>query len=106
MQKRIKFICLIVLLIMGFIFGCPIKKVFNVTCPACGVTHAWLSLLDGKVFEAFRSNFLFLPLTTLFVRIVYCDIRKRSLKGMEIIIFGFIGIFAFGFNIYRILVGL
>lgn len=106
MQKRIKFICLTVLLIIGFVIGCPIKKIFNVTCPACGVTRAWLYLLEGKVSAAFRSNFLFLPLTVMFVRIVYCDVKKRSFKGMELILFQFIGIFAFGFNIYRILVGL
>ena len=106
MQKSIKFICLIVLLTFGFIVGCPIKKAFNITCPACGVTHAWLYLFEGKIFEAFNSNFLFLPLTILFFRIIYCDMKKRTLKGIELIVFTFIAIFAFAFNIYRIFVGL
>ncbi len=106
MQKGIKFICLIFLLIIGFVLGCPIKNIFNVTCPACGVTHAWIYLFQGKFSAAFKSNFLFLPLTILFLKFFYSDVQRQSLKGIELAFYVSIAIFAFCFNVYRILIGL
>ncbi|MBQ9887502.1 MAG: DUF2752 domain-containing protein [Lachnospiraceae bacterium] len=42
------------------LFGCPIKRVTGLSCPGCGMTRAWLSLLHGSVHEAFHYHPLFI----------------------------------------------
>lgn len=42
------------------LFGCPIKFVTGVSCPACGMTRAWSSVLLGDISDAFYYHPLFL----------------------------------------------
>ena len=55
---------------MQLLFGtwCPIKAIFNIDCPSCGLTHATVYILKGQFINAFNSNysiFLWLPLIIL-----------------------------------------
>ncbi len=106
MVKIFKYISLLMLLIFMFIFGCPILKLFNITCPTCGVTHAWIFILSGEIKLSFKSNPLFLPLSVMFLRIIYCDIKKCSFKKVEFTIYCGVVILSFAFNLIRILNGL
>ena len=39
--------------------GCPIKFFTGVSCPGCGMTRAWLSLIHGDAQQALRYHPLF-----------------------------------------------
>lgn len=103
MLKFFKYIVLLIFLLLVFEFGCPLFKIFGITCPTCGVTRAWIFLLHGSITESFRVNPLGIPLTIAFIRIIYCDFRKCKLKNIEKEIYLIISVLAFAFNIYRIL---
>ena len=103
MIKVVKYISLITLLILVFLFGCPFMKIFKLPCPACGVTRAWIYLLKGNVKFAFESNPMFIPLSFLFLRIFYCGIRNKKIKGLELGCFYLIVFLSFSFNLFRIL---
>ncbi len=106
MLKFFKYIVLSIFLLLVFEFGCPLFKIFGITCPTCGVTRAWIFLLRGSIIQSLKINPLYIPLTILFMRIIYSDFRKCKLKRIEIVIYLFITVLAFVFNIYRILNGL
>ncbi len=46
------------LLIMQLVFKqvCPVKILFNINCPGCGVTHATYYIFTGNFVEAIRIN--------------------------------------------------
>ena len=54
-------ICIVIiyLLFMQIIFStlCPIKAIFNVDCPGCGLTHATIYILKGQFIEACNANY-------------------------------------------------
>lgn len=102
MLRIFKIIVLIIFLILVFNFGCPILSLFEVTCPACGVTHAWIYFFNGNIINAFNSNPMFIFLTIMFFRIVFCDIRNIKIKKTEIFIYLILSIISFVFNILRI----
>lgn len=106
MQSFFKYICLTFLVIIVFDFGCPFLKFLNITCPACGVTHAWIYFVCGDIVAAFKSNPMFFPLTILFLIIVYSELKKERLKGMKLAICCAIAFVASAFNFYRIIKGL
>ncbi|MBI3600982.1 MAG: DUF2752 domain-containing protein [Nitrospinae bacterium] len=35
---------------------CPVKTVFGIQCPGCGMTRAFLSLIRGEIGNAFHFN--------------------------------------------------
>ena len=100
--RYLKYIFLIILLLILFFLGCPFNKFLRVPCPACGITHSWIYLLNGKICEAFKSNCFFLPLTAVFLRMIYLDIKNKSFRKTEYIIFLIIVFFSFVYNICRI----
>ena len=58
------------LLFMEIVFHemCPIKAIFKINCPGCGLTHAFFYLLTGRLKDAIYANysiFLWLPLIIL-----------------------------------------
>lgn len=58
------------LLFMQIMFStwCPIKAIFHIDCPGCGLTHAVIYLFQGNVVKAFHTNytvFLWCPLIVL-----------------------------------------
>ena len=67
MKKDQKFVRLllirfgIVLLIVLF-YRCPVKLLFDVDCPGCGLTRAFLAALQFDFRAAFAYHPLFLPI--------------------------------------------
>lgn len=61
LRKYYIYIILIIVyfFIMQLIFKtwCPIKAIFGIDCPGCGLTHASIYLFMGKFNDAFRENF-------------------------------------------------
>ena len=39
--------------------GCPLQKVFGISCPGCGLTRAWLQVFRGQFSEALHYHPLF-----------------------------------------------
>ena len=103
MQKFLKILYLLLAILIIFSFGCPFFKLFNITCPACGVTHAWIFLLNGDFLKAIKSNPFFISLTVMFLRIIYCDIKSYTFKRNEKMIYICLTTGAVVFNIYRII---
>jgi hypothetical protein len=51
---------------------CVINMTTGLSCPGCGMTRLVLSLVHGKVYQAFRYNiFFFITLPMLFVLYIY-----------------------------------
>lgn len=71
MKKMETFALLLILLLLSillfrFDITCPIKAMTGLSCPGCGMTRAWLSLLQGDLSTALAYHPLFpLPLLLL-----------------------------------------
>lgn len=52
-------ILLIYAILMQIIFStlCPIKAIFGIDCPGCGLTHATIYMLTGKFSDAINANY-------------------------------------------------
>lgn len=52
-------ILLIYVIFMQIIFStvCPIKAIFGIDCPGCGLTHATIYMLTGRVSDAINANY-------------------------------------------------
>ena len=82
-------------------FKCPFYYFLHITCPACGVTRAWISLIKGDIVSAMAYNPFFLPLSAIFVAVIYCDISGKKMRRYQLgICLGFAFI-AFVYNICR-----
>lgn len=59
---------------------CPLKGIFHITCPGCGLTHAFFYFFTGRVKEAFLANpsFVFWLVTISFF------LYDRYIKEMKI----------------------
>lgn len=99
---KFRYLALSLLLIAAYFFGCPFVKLFGITCPACGVSHAWISFINGDIAEAFKFNPVFIPLTACFLRIACCDFLGKKQGKVEIICCVFVAVVAFSFNLARI----
>lgn len=46
-------------LILQLIFNtiCPIKAIFKIDCPGCGLTHATIYLMTGQINKAIEANY-------------------------------------------------
>ena len=44
---------------MQIFFGqlCPIKAIFHIDCPGCGLTHATIYMFKGDFINAFKANY-------------------------------------------------
>lgn len=65
-KKVFTFLALLIILILLYFFNpitsiyapkCPIKLIFNINCPSCGIQRAIHALLQGHFAEAFRYNY-------------------------------------------------
>ncbi len=57
--KLLLFICIFYYLVTWFT-GCPIRFLFGIPCPGCGITRAWLFALRLDFAQAFSYHPLFL----------------------------------------------
>ena len=87
-----------ILIIAAFYFilhilsvGCPIKFMTGISCAGCGMTRAWLSVLELNFLQAFHFHPLFWTVPVIsFVYLVRKRISNRTLrfvKGITIILF-------------------
>lgn len=47
------------ILLLGLTVGCPIRQLTGIPCPGCGMSRAWLCVLQFRFEEAFRYHPLF-----------------------------------------------
>lgn len=68
MKNRIKNVLILLILILFLLFvlnipvTCIFKSVTGISCPACGMTRAFISILHLNFFNAFLLNILSIPL--------------------------------------------
>lgn len=87
-NNKILLIFLIILIIISALFafsyfiGCPIRLITGVPCPSCGMTKAYISLLNGDLPKAFYHHPLFflLPIALVLVILLLLNEKKRSGK--------------------------
>lgn len=106
MNRFLKYIYVVVGLAVVTVFGCPIYKIFNIKCVTCGVTRAWLNFLYGNYIASFSRNWFFLPLTFIFLRIIYCDFTEKKMTAFEKHLYILIVGIAFIYNLFRNFCGL
>lgn len=79
LKERIKisvFVALLYLLLSLLHVGCPIKYVSGISCPGCGMTRAWLSLLHLD----FRAAFHFHPLFIIAPILIFLFLFEAFIK--------------------------
>lgn len=61
--------------------GCPIKFLTGISCAGCGMTRAWISLLNLKIQQAFYYHPLFfVPPIFILVYFIKSRLSKRCYK--------------------------
>ena len=85
------FLALIIIGAFYTIVGCPIKFLTGLSCPGCGMTRAYLSLLKLDFPSAFHFHPLWL-IPILFL-INYFYIKKKNILIYKIINYIFISLF-------------
>ena len=72
MKNRIKNVLILLILILFLLFvlnipvTCIFKSVTGISCPACGMTRAFISILHLNFLNAFLLNILSIPLFIFF----------------------------------------
>lgn len=71
----------LVRIFFGIDIGIPClwKSIFGINCPGCGLTTAFISLLEFDFEEAFRINwliFIILPIGMVYVFLDFCKHRR------------------------------
>lgn len=51
--------------------GCVWKYLFNLSCPGCGMTRAYIALLKLDITVAFRHHFMFPTVPIIFIYILF-----------------------------------
>ena len=62
--------------LFGVFIGCPIKRIFSIPCPSCGLTRAHISALSLD----FKSAFYFHPLFFVPIPLIFYFAHKRFFK--------------------------
>lgn len=78
--------CAIVWVILNKYFGlsliiCPIKLLFHISCPGCGMTRAACLLTDGKIIESLALNpntLIIMPLIIIYPYLLYIRIKTKK----------------------------
>lgn len=50
---------IVYIILMQIVFStwCPIKALFHIDCPGCGLTHATIYMFTGQFENAFKANY-------------------------------------------------
>ena len=66
--------------------GCIFYTKFNIYCPACGATRAFIHLLDGNVLQSIISNpmVFYLILVVIIYLVLYAYIKLKNKKKKTI----------------------
>ena len=82
---RLKLLLLCVAIIM--ITGCPIKKIFGIQCPTCGITRALLSLTKFDFINYCYYNIMAAPVLISIITIIMCkNIKIKKLSYLVLFI--------------------
>lgn len=98
-------LCVIVYIIfMQIVFStwCPIKAIFHIDCPGCGLTHATIYMFKGDFINAFKANytvFLWWILAILFFIDRYVYKFRKNIFPITLIIVCGITILRYFFNL-------
>jgi hypothetical protein len=87
MKKRLLYVLMAVAVALMAWLGCPLYELTGITCPLCGTTRAFVALLRGQLWLAFRCHPLFplIPLGVLAAVLLYGPMKgKRRLTGVLI----------------------
>lgn len=106
-QKRywiaIKWIACLILLIFLCYYGCPFYQLFNIRCPGCGLTRAWLRFLNGEWEAALAYHRLFWLAPGFLLLCVYHDgVSSEKQKKIRLVLYLFAAVFVVN-HIYRII---
>jgi hypothetical protein len=87
MKKRLLYVLMAAAVALMAWLGCPLYELAGITCPLCGTTRAFVALLRGQLWLAFRCHPLFppIPFGVLAVVLLYGPLKgKRWLTGILI----------------------
>ncbi len=97
--KKQKIIIAIVYLIVVALFyffdwPCVFVKMFGICCPGCGMTRAWLSVLQFDFISAFKFHPMFFTIPVIAFYLVFdgafAKNKKLNYMILSLIAFGFI----------------
>ncbi len=71
----------LVLIFFAKFYRCPIRLIFNIPCPGCGLTRAFLSALKLDFAASFRYHPLFFPLAAIILYSAHRNLLKKRLSG-------------------------
>ena len=89
MKKKKDAVCIALILALYTVLaiagiGCPIKFMTGISCPGCGMTRAWLSVLHIDFGSAFAFHPLFWILPVVFLIIFFREKINRKLYNVTI----------------------
>lgn len=73
---------IIYLVFMQITFGtvCPLKGIFHITCPGCGLSHATFYLFTGRIKDSFSAN----PSCFFWIVTIFLFFFDRYIKPLKI----------------------
>jgi len=100
--KRVLLINLTFVAVLAFYYfvlsllriSCPIKAIFNIPCPTCGVTRALICLVKGDIGGYFKYNAFALPLVFavilelnrfVFKKPIYADVYAIAVAALNFV---------------------
>ena len=92
-------ICIIMLLLYTLIIGCPIRLIFGISCPGCGLTRAFISVIQLDFDKATYYH----PLWFLFIVLFIVNILKEKVVKQYGLSKSFI---LQGINVINIIIGI
>lgn len=86
--------------VYGLKANCIIKSTFGFSCPACGLTRAFKSLLKFDIYSAFKYNILSIPIAII-LSISIVDLIYDLIFGKDFFI---LNIKKFAYNYYILII--
>jgi len=88
-------VALCIVLFLVFIYQCPMVLLFNLPCPSCGITRAYLAALRLDFASAFGHHPLFFFVAPVILYAAHKNVLKSKLseKAETLLFFGMILLF-------------
>jgi hypothetical protein len=104
-RRNVVIAAFVMILIIGYLFiNCPVRFIFGIPCPGCGLTRAWSLVLQGNITDAFFCLLLFLLILPLIGLIIIDNFYLHyKIAAFSIIIYGLAALF-FGVYIVRFII--
>ena len=103
MKRVLSYLCFVLLLIGCFILfdlKCPVRALFGIPCPACGMTRAWMSVFQLDFKSAFDYHPLFLLGPVLILMVIFYDEFDVRYKDILCVL---LGVLFFGCYVLRLI---